>query len=108
MTAGLSDGRGKRFGNDGLGLRLYLSKMLLAAEAFGIDFVDIFSAGGTRREPSTLGDDFDATDGATISRRVRQNCQDFFTGQIGAWISPLEILSRAAFCRVVAGASVRS
>lgn len=79
-----------RFNRRELGERLihYLSrftlneaKVLLAFEAFGVDFVDVFGAGGAGGEPAVFGAHFEAADGRAVGGRVGELGDDGFASE---------------------------
>ena len=51
---------------------LDLLAMFRPEEAFTVDFIGIFSAGRTRREPAVLGHHLQPADRSTVARRFRQ------------------------------------
>src|SRR5882672_10423241 len=59
-----------------LRLILDLAQMFAVPETFGVDLVNVFRAGRTRREPAGFGDDFDATNGFVIARSPREHGLD--------------------------------
>ena len=71
------------FAYDFLGVGLYLLQMVLTAEAFGVDLVDVLGAGGPGGEPAALGDHLDAADGRAVARGARSASDDLLAGQLG-------------------------
>ena len=69
------------FNDNRLGFVQNATQMIRALKAFGINLVDVFGSGGTCRKPAALGHHFQTADGSAIARRVREQSQDFFTGQ---------------------------
>src|ERR1700748_1397693 len=51
-------------------------QVLSAAEALGVDLVDVLGARGPRRVPAALGADLDAADRGAIARRVGDDALD--------------------------------
>ena len=56
--------------------------MVGAAEGFGVDFVDVFGAGGAGGEPSVLGGDFEAADGGVVAGGFGEDGDDGFSGEL--------------------------
>src|ERR1700733_2777648 len=77
-------GCAKRLAYDGLGLGLDLLQVLLVAKAFGVDLVDLFGAGWTRREPTTLSNYLDSANCLAIPGRVGENRLNLLPSQSGA------------------------
>ena len=57
--------------------------MILAAEALGVNFVNLLGAGRTRREPAILRDHLDSADGVAVSGSRGENLLDLFAGDFG-------------------------
>jgi len=55
--------------------------MIRSTKALGIDLVDVFGAGRTRREPATLRHHFQTADGGAVSGRAAKDAVYFFTRQ---------------------------
>src|SRR5581483_7912722 len=69
--------------DDGLGFLQDAAQMLRSPEALGIDLVNVFRPGRTRREPSALGYDLQPVDGSAVTRRVSEDCLNLFARQFG-------------------------
>ena len=54
--------------------------MIFALEAFGVDFVDVFGAGGSGGEPSIFGGDFEAADGSVVAGGFGEDSGDGLAG----------------------------
>ena len=57
--------------------------MVRAAEAFGVDLVDVFGAGGARGKPAAVRDDLDAADRRIVAGRAIEHAVDRLAGQFG-------------------------
>jgi hypothetical protein len=53
-------------------------EMLIALQALGVEFVDIFRPGRTRGKPTACRDDFQSADRCIISQRTCEFCRDRF------------------------------
>src|SRR5260370_41523121 len=65
----------------GLRLALDLPQVSLAAKTLRIDLVDIFGARRPRGKPSAIGDDLDAAERLTVSRRGSERRSNRLAGQ---------------------------
>ena len=75
----------KHPGNQRLGLFLDTPQMFRTTEAFRVDLVHLFSAGGARGEPAVLGDYLEPADWRLIARSRGQRSQNLLARQfIGA------------------------
>jgi len=72
----------QRIIHDRLGFTDNGFQMPLIAEAFGVNLVNIFRAGGTGGEPAGGGGDFQTADGRAIARGARQLGGDRLTRQV--------------------------
>ncbi len=54
--------------------------MGLGDEGFGVDFVDVFGAGGAGGEPAGLGGNFETADGGVVAGGVGEFGLDWFAG----------------------------
>ncbi len=54
--------------------------MVFAFEGFGVDFVDVFGAGGAGGEPAVFGGDFEAADGGVVAGGFGEDGGDGFAG----------------------------
>ena len=59
--------------------------MIFAHETFGVDLVDVFGTGWTRREPAILGHDLEAADGLIVPRCMAEHAENRLTGQFGGF-----------------------
>ena len=85
------------------------AQVLAAAEAFGVDLVDVFGAGRPRGEPAALRDHLDAADRIAVARRIGQDPLDLLAGQFASPnVLRRQLLPAIAFCSALAGASMRS
>ena len=74
----LRDGLGdQRFG---FGLDLF--EVGFAQEAFGVDLVYVFCAGGAGGEPAVFGGDFEAADGGVVAGGFGEDGRDGFAGEV--------------------------
>src|SRR5574340_1432615 len=83
MCLSLRPGRRQRIAHDGLSLGLDPAQMIHPLKTFSVDFIDILGAGGSRREPSALGNHLEAADRRAVARRLGQDGLDRFAGQFG-------------------------
>ncbi len=56
--------------------------MVCAFEAFGVDFVDVFGAGGAGGEPAVFGGYLEAADWGVVARGFGEDGGDGFAGEI--------------------------
>ena len=54
--------------------------MVFAFEGFGVDFVDVFGAGGAGGEPAVFGGDLEAADGGVVAGGFGEDGGDGFAG----------------------------
>jgi hypothetical protein len=80
--------------------------LLLALEAFRVNFVDGLCPRRPRGKPSIRGGDLDASDGIAISSGRRRDGDRFLAGKLRG-VNVLRRYVFAAFCSVVAAASDR-
>src|SRR5690349_4233989 len=73
----------KSLGDDRLRFLLDPPQVLRSAEAFRVQFVDLFRAGWPRGKPSSFRDHLHATDWLAVTRRACQDLLDLFAGQMG-------------------------
>ena len=71
----------ERHADDALGLGHDALQMLGPEKAFRINFVNVFSAGWARREPSAFGRHFHAADRRLVMRRLSQDAFDCLSRQ---------------------------
>ena len=82
--------------------------MVGAVEGFGVDFVDVFGAGGAGGEPAVFGGDLEAADGGVVAGGFGEDGGDGFAGEfVFAVTCEGESLPSLAFCSLVAAASMR-
>ncbi len=55
--------------------------MCLAVEALGVDFVDVFGAGGAGGEPAVFRRNLEAADRGVVAGRFREDRCDGFAGE---------------------------
>src|SRR5665213_1090243 len=65
----------------GLRLALDLPEMILAAETFRVDLVDLLGARGPCGEPAVVGDHLDAAEGLPVAGRRRERGADRLAGE---------------------------
>src|SRR3954468_22470332 len=68
--------------NDFLGFVLDSLQVLFAEETFGVDFVDLFSAGRARGEPAIRGHNLDAADRSAVAGRGGEDMLDGLAGEL--------------------------
>ena len=68
-------------GDECLGFGLDLFEVVFAFEGFGVDFVDVFGAGGAGGEPAVFGGDFEAADGGVVAGGFGEDGGDGFAGE---------------------------
>jgi hypothetical protein len=81
--------------------------MRFAGETFGVDFVDVLGARGPGREPSILGNYFEAAYRSLIAGSFRQLRGNGLARQVRFLDRSGESFCNFAFCSAVAGASMR-
>ena len=56
--------------------------MALALETLRVDFVNVLGAGGSRRKPTALRDNFQPADGSVVARGFGQLSGDWLARQV--------------------------
>ena len=102
-----SEGSGEGVGDDVLGFVDDAFEVGFVAEAFGVDLVEIFGAGGAGGEPAGFGDDLEASDGRVVAGGIGELGGDALAGEMDSLTLAAESLLSLAFCSGVAGASMR-
>jgi hypothetical protein len=74
--------------DDGLRFLEDTVQMIRSPVALRINLVDVFRSGRTRREPSTLGHDFQPADGFAVAGSLSEDCLNFFARQLGQLYLP--------------------
>jgi len=69
-------------GDQGLGFGLDLFEVGFAFEGFGVDFVDVFGAGGACGEPAVFGGYFEAAYGGFVAGGFGEDGGDGFAGEL--------------------------
>ena len=95
-------------GDDELGVLLDLLQVVGAVVTFGVDFVDVFGAGGASGAPAAFGYQLQAADGLVVAGGAGEDVLDGFAGEsCGFDVDGFEI-ARIFFCCALAGASMRA
>src|SRR5260370_15728462 len=67
----------------GLARLWILPQMTIAAEAVGVDLVDILGARGPRREPAAAGNHLDPAEALAVAGRGDERAEDRLAGELG-------------------------
>ncbi len=67
--------------DEGFGFRLDGFQVVGAVEAFGVDFVDVFGAGGAGGEPAIFCGDLQPADGRVVAGGFGKDGGDGFAGE---------------------------